>query len=151
MKVRIDNATLLRSTSMNEETETDDPQCLIGACMKVRIETADLLIVENMRSDKYGRHYERKSVRVGIHPDNSHDYEMSQIDECSSALDNTIYYWFSESEFAEVQKHLDDETLCEEVKFTGVYLLEETTEEDTLILGVSDNNEPFEIKEKDNA
>jgi len=106
--------------------------------MKVRIETADLLVVTSKR------HYERKSVRVGIHPDNSHDYEMSQIDECSSALDNTIYYWFSESEFAEVQEHLDDEN-------KGTFLLEETTEEDTLILDVSDNNEPFEIKEKDNA
>jgi hypothetical protein len=69
---------------------------------------------------------------------------MSQIDECSSALDNTIYYWFSESEFAEVQEHLDDEN-------KGTFLLEETTEEDTLILDVSDNNEPFEIKGKDNA
>ena len=105
--------------------------------MKVRIETADLLVVTSKR------HYERKSVRVGIHPDNSHDYEMSQIDECSSALDNTIYYWFSESEFAVVQEHLDLWKL--------VYLLEGTNEEDTLILDVSDNNEPFEIKGKDNA
>lgn len=108
--------------------------------MKVRIETADLLIVENMRSDKYGRHYERKSVRVGIHPDNK-DFG-TQVQECNSALDNTIYYWFSESEFAEVQEHLD-----EKFKFTRVYRLEETNEEDTLILDVSDNNEPFEIKE----
>ena len=112
--------------------------------MKVRIETADLLIVENMRSDKYGRHYERKSVRVGIHPDNK-DFG-TQVQECNSALDNMIYYWFSESEFAEVQEHLG-----EEFKFTRVYRLEETNEEDTLILDVSDNNEPFEIKEKDNA
>ena len=115
--------------------------------MKVRIETADLLVVS--KTARFERHYERKSVRVGIHPDNK-DFG-TQVQECNSALDNTIYYWFSESEFAEVQKHLDDETLCEEVKFTGVYLLDETTEEDTLILGVSDNNEPFEIKEKDNA
>jgi hypothetical protein len=103
--------------------------------MKVRIETADLLVVTGKR------HYERKSVRVGIHPDNK-DFG-TQVQECNSALDNTIYYWFSESEFAEVQEHLDLWKL--------VYLLEETTEEDTLILDVSDNNEPFEIKEKDNA
>ena len=104
--------------------------------MKVRIETADLLVVTSKR------HYERKSVRVGIHPDNK-DFG-TQVQECNSALDNTIYYWFSESEFAEVQEHLDDEN-------KGTFLLEETTEEDTLILDVSDNNEPFEIKEKDNA
>ena len=104
--------------------------------MKVRIETADLLVVTSKR------HFERKSVRVGIHPDNK-DFG-TQVQECNSALDNTIYYWFSESEFAEVQEHLDDEN-------KGTFLLEETTEEDTLILDVSDNNEPFEIKEKDNA
>ena len=103
--------------------------------MKVRIETADLLVVTSKR------HFERKSVRVGIHPDNK-DFG-TQVQECNSALDNTIYYWFSESEFAEVQEHLDLWKL--------VFLLEETTEEDTLILDVSDNNEPFEIKEKDNA
>ena len=103
--------------------------------MKVRIEFADLLVVTSKR------HYERKSVRVGIHPDNK-DFG-TQVQECNSALDNTIYYWFSESEFAEVQEHLDLWKL--------VFLLEETTEEDTLILDVSDNNEPFEIKEKDNA
>jgi hypothetical protein len=109
--------------------------------MRVRIETADLLVVSNLRTDKHERHYERKSVRVGIHPDNK-DFG-TQVQECNSALDNTIYYWFSESEFAEVQEHLDLWKL--------VFLLEETTEEDTLILDVSDNNEPFEIKEKDNA
>ena len=107
--------------------------------MKVRIETADLLVVS--KTARFERHYERKSVRVGIHPDNK-DFG-TQVQECNSALDNMIYYWFSESEFAEVQEHLDLWKL--------VYLLEGTNEEDTLILGVSDNNEPFEIKEKDNA
>ena len=104
--------------------------------MKVRIETADLLVVTSKR------HFERKSVRVGIHPDNK-DFG-TQVQECNSALDNTIYYWFSESEFAEVQEHLDDEN-------KGTFLLEEMPAEYTLILDVSDNNEPFEIKEKDNA
>ena len=103
--------------------------------MKVRIETADLLVVTSKR------HFERKSVRVGIHPDNK-DFG-TQVQECNAALDNMIYYWFSESEFAVVQEHLDLWKL--------VYLLEGTNEEDTLILDVSDNNEPFEIKEKDNA
>ena len=100
--------------------------------MKVRIEIADLLVVSIQRC------VERKPVRVGIHPDNK-DFG-TQVQECNAALDNTVYYWFSESEFAEVQEHLGDEN--------KVYLLEETTEEDTLILNVSDNNEPFEIKEK---
>ena len=111
--------------------------------MKVRIETADLLVVTRKQKivNRGKRHYERKSVRVGIHPDNK-DFG-TQVQECNSALDNTVYYWFSESEFAEVQKHLGDEN-------KGVYVLEETTEEDTLILDVSANNEPFEIKEKDN-
>ena len=104
--------------------------------MKVRIETADLLVVTSKR------HFERKSVRVGIHPDNK-DFG-TQVQECNAALDNTIYYWFSESEFLSLQVCLYGEN-------KGVYLLEETTEEDTLILDVSDNNEPFEIKEKDNA
>jgi len=110
--------------------------------MKVRIETADLLVVTRKQKivNRGKRHYERKSVRVGIHPDNK-DFG-TQVQECNSALDNTIYYWFSESEFAEVQEHLDLWKL--------VFLLEGTTEEDTLILDVSDNNEPFEIKEKDN-
>tara|TARA_R100001224_G_scaffold32812_1_gene18349 strand:- start:1930 stop:2271 length:342 start_codon:yes stop_codon:yes gene_type:complete len=110
--------------------------------MKVRIETADLLVVTRKQKivNRGKRHYERKSVRVGIHPDNK-DFG-TQVQECNSALDNTVYYWFSESEFAEVQKHLDLWKL--------VFLLEGTTEEDTLILDVSDNNEPFEIKEKDN-
>ena len=103
--------------------------------MKVRIETADLLVVS--KTARFERHYERKLVRVGIHPDNK-DFG-TQVQECNSALDNTIYYWFSESEFAEVQEHLDLWKL--------VYLLEGTNEEDTLILDVSDNNEPFEIKE----
>ena len=106
--------------------------------MKVRIETADLLVVS--KTARFERHYERKSVRVGIHPDNK-DFG-TQVQECNSALDNMIYYWFSESEFAEVQEHLG-----EEFKFTRVYRLEETNEEDTLILDVSDNNEPFAIKE----
>ena len=60
--------------------------------MKVRIETADLLVFNS-----YKRNYEKKSVRVGIHPDNK-DFG-TQVQECNSALDNTIYYWFSESEF----------------------------------------------------
>ena len=109
--------------------------------MKVRTEIADLLVVSIQRC------VERKPVRVGIHPDNK-DFG-TQVQECNSALDNTIYYWFSESEFAEVQEHLGDEN-------KGVYFLEETHNcsrlmvysEYTLILGVSDNNEPFEIKEK---
>ena len=125
---------------MNEEIKTDDPQCLIGACMKVRIETADLLVATFY--DNGERHYERKSVRIGIHPDNK-DFG-TQVQECNSALDNTIYYWFSESEFLSLQ-------VCLYGANKGVFLLEEIDEEDTLILDVSDNNELFEIKEKDNA
>ena len=118
--------------------------------MRVRIEFADLLVVSNLRTDKHERHYERKSVRVGIHPDNK-DFG-TQVQECNAALDNTIYYWFSESEFAVVQETLYDDKLPSPfLTPRGVFLLEETTEEDTLILDVSDNNEPFEIKEKDNA
>ena len=108
--------------------------------MKVRIETADLLVVS--KTARFERHYERKLVRVGIHPDNK-DFG-TQVQECNTGLDNMIYYWFSESEFAEVQEHLDDEN-------KGTFLLEAITAEYTLILDVSDNNEPFEIKEKDNA
>ncbi len=114
--------------------------------MKVRIETADLLVVSIVsidRADKYGRHYERKSVRVGIHPDNK-DFG-TQVQECNSALDNTIYYWFSEAEFLSLQICLYGG------KNKGVFLLEEMPAEYTLILDVSDNNETFEIKEKDNA
>ena len=115
--------------------------------MKVRIETADLLVVTNwLLWTSIKSHYERKSVRVGIHPDNK-DFG-TQVQECNSALDNTIYYWFSESEFAEVQEHLGDEKRVSfQQQNKGVYLLEEINEEDTLILDVSDNNEPFEIKE----
>ena len=54
----------------------------------------------------------------------------------------------SVNEFAEVQEHLGDEKRVSfQQQNKGVYLLEEINEEDTLILDVSDNNEPFEIKE----
>jgi hypothetical protein len=108
--------------------------------MKVRIETADLLVVSHEYQIKHGSHFERKPVPVGIHPDNK-DFG-TQVQECNSALDDTIYYWFSESEFAEVQEHLYSEN-------KSTFLLEALPDEYTLILDVSDYNEPFEIKERE--
>ena len=107
--------------------------------MKVRTEFADLLVVTSNK--ELERHYKRKRVRVGIHPDNVDvDFE-TKVQEWNPALDNSIYYWFSELEFQEVQEHFDAWN-------KGVYVLEETTEEDTLILDVSDDYELFDIKEK---
>jgi len=90
--------------------------------MKVRTEAA-IVLVDGARLN----------VDVGVHPDNK---ELGHwfFDE-HAVLDSKLFYWFTESEFADVTKQLDSGKSFK-------------LEDSIYILTMSNNNEPFVVSEE---